>query len=229
MPWRVRSMTFCGGWTLFLRSTPGLRMRSWATTNTGCHADGGRHFRPAGNLSCEPERKPFLEPIFQAETRMISAANVLEPVLCWRPGVANLRVGNSISSWCGQSTDCPRRWRTSRDCTVRVAEIFGKGRHSAALNFGDCFATLWLRPRANRCWRKAMICSDGRRTVRFGRATERVGRDLCPPHTSKSLLFLFLHIPACGFGFLHDLVLQHAGYGVVVMHFHVEAAAALRH
>ena len=43
----------------------------------------------------EPERKPFLDSILQSETRMISAANVLETELCWKRDVASLRVASS--------------------------------------------------------------------------------------------------------------------------------------
>ena len=49
------------------------------------------------------------------------------------------------------------------------------------------------------------------------------------PTQHESLLFFFLHITARGFGFLHNLLLQHPRHRVVVMHFHVEAAAALGH
>src|ERR1700693_5311623 len=44
---------------------------------------------------------------------------------------------------------------------------------------------------------------------------------------SPELLFLFLHVSPRRLGFFHDLVLKHPGHGVVVMHFHIEAAAAL--
>jgi ribonuclease VapC len=88
----------------------------------------------------EPERAPFLEAIFNAETRMISAASVLETgiVLEARRGEsagrefdlflirANLQV---VSVDSDQAEIGRSAWRK-----------YGKGRHSAALNFGDCFA-----------------------------------------------------------------------------------------
>jgi ribonuclease VapC len=88
----------------------------------------------------EPERKPFLDSILQSETRMISAANVLETgiVLEARRGEsagrefdlflvrANLQIVPVDSE---QAEIARSAWRK-----------YGKGRHPAALNFGDCFA-----------------------------------------------------------------------------------------
>src|SRR5438105_3425039 len=59
----------------------------------------------------EAERTAFLDLILQAGKRLISAANVLETGI-----VLETRRGESA-------------WRS-----------FGKSRHPAALNFGDCFA-----------------------------------------------------------------------------------------
>jgi ribonuclease VapC len=88
----------------------------------------------------ELERKPFLEAILQAETRMISAATVLETgiVLEARRGEsagrefdlfvvrANLQIVPVDSE---QAEIARSAWRK-----------YGKGRHPAGLNFGDCFA-----------------------------------------------------------------------------------------
>jgi ribonuclease VapC len=88
----------------------------------------------------EPERKPFLESILQAETRMISAANLLETgiVLEARRGEAAgrefdlfvVRANLQVASVDGEQAEIARSaWRK-----------YGKGRHPAALNFGDCLA-----------------------------------------------------------------------------------------
>ncbi len=88
----------------------------------------------------EPERKAFLDSILQAETRLISAASVLETgiVLEARRGEsagrefdlfivrANLQIVPVDSE---QAEIARSGWRK-----------YGKGRHPAALNFGDCFA-----------------------------------------------------------------------------------------
>jgi ribonuclease VapC len=88
----------------------------------------------------EPERKAFLDSIFQAETRMISAANVLETgiVLEARRGESAgrefdlfvVRTNLQIISLDSEQVEIARSaWRK-----------YGKGRHPAGLNFGDCLA-----------------------------------------------------------------------------------------
>jgi ribonuclease VapC len=88
----------------------------------------------------EPERKPFLELILQAATRLISAANVLETgiVLEARRGEAAgrefdlflVRANLEVVPVDGEQVEVARTaWRR-----------YGKGRHAAGLNFGDCFA-----------------------------------------------------------------------------------------
>ena len=88
----------------------------------------------------EPERKGLLDSIFQAQTRMISAASVLETgiVLEARRGESAgrefdlflVRANLQIVSLDSEQVEIARSaWRK-----------FGKGRHPAGLNFGDCFA-----------------------------------------------------------------------------------------
>jgi len=88
----------------------------------------------------EPERKPFLDSILQSETRMISAVSVLETgiVLEARRGESAgrefdlflVRASLQIVSVDSEQAEIARSaWRK-----------YGKGRHPAALNFGDCFA-----------------------------------------------------------------------------------------
>jgi len=88
----------------------------------------------------EPERKYYFDFILNAETRIISAANVLETgiVLEARRGEAAgrefdlfvVRANLEVVSVDGEQVEIARSaWRK-----------YGKGRHPAALNFGDCFA-----------------------------------------------------------------------------------------
>jgi len=88
----------------------------------------------------EPERNLFLESILQAEKRLISAANVLEAgiVLESKRGEAAGREFDLFAVRAslevvpvdaGQIEVARSAWRS-----------FGKGRHAAGLNFGDCFA-----------------------------------------------------------------------------------------
>ena len=88
----------------------------------------------------EPERKLLLDLLLQAETRMISAAtlgiNIL--VLEARRGESAgrefdlflVRANLQVVAVDSEQTEIARSaWRK-----------YGKGRHPAALNFGDCFA-----------------------------------------------------------------------------------------
>lgn len=88
----------------------------------------------------EPERRSFLQAIAKAELRLISAANVLEIgiVLEAKRGEAAGREFDlflhaadlHMVAVDGEQIEVARAaWRK-----------FGKGRHAAALNFGDCFA-----------------------------------------------------------------------------------------
>jgi ribonuclease VapC len=88
----------------------------------------------------EPERKKFLDLIVEAGTRLISAANALETgiVLEATRGEAAgrefdlfvVRANLEIVPVDGEQVEIARSaWRK-----------YGKGRHPAALNFGDCFA-----------------------------------------------------------------------------------------
>jgi ribonuclease VapC len=88
----------------------------------------------------EPERNSFLELILQTETRLLSAANALETgiVLEAQRGEAAgrefdlfvVRAGLQIAPVDAEQVEFARiAWRK-----------YGKGRHPAALNFGDCFA-----------------------------------------------------------------------------------------
>lgn len=88
----------------------------------------------------EPERSSFLAQLMQAETRSISAANLFETgiVLEARRGEAAgrefdlfvVRVKLEIVPVDSEQIEIARSaWRK-----------YGKGRHPAALNFGDCFA-----------------------------------------------------------------------------------------
>ena len=88
----------------------------------------------------EPERQSFLEAIATAESRLLSAATVLETgmVLEGRQGEAAgrefdlfvVRADLQVVPVDAEQADIARSaWRK-----------YGKGRHRAALNFGDCFA-----------------------------------------------------------------------------------------
>jgi ribonuclease VapC len=88
----------------------------------------------------EPERKTFLDAVTATGSRLVSAATVLETgiVLEGRQGEAAgrefdlfvVRAGLQIVPVDAEQADLARSaWRK-----------YGKGRHPAALNFGDCFS-----------------------------------------------------------------------------------------
>ena len=88
----------------------------------------------------EPERTAFRSLIIQSESRLMSAVNVFETgiVLEAKGGIALgrefdlflSRANFEIMSADGEQTELARSaWRK-----------YGKGRHRASLNFGDCFA-----------------------------------------------------------------------------------------
>jgi ribonuclease VapC len=88
----------------------------------------------------EPERKDFLDLILQAGTRLVSAATVLETGI-----VLESKRGESA----GREFDLFLVRANLEVVPVDAEQIeiarsawrkFGKGRHPAALNFGDCFS-----------------------------------------------------------------------------------------
>jgi ribonuclease VapC len=88
----------------------------------------------------EPERRRFLDAITQAETRRISAANTLETgiVLEARRGEA---AGREFDLFLHQAEVDAVSVDAEQVEIARLAwRKYGKGRHPAALNFGDCFA-----------------------------------------------------------------------------------------
>lgn len=88
----------------------------------------------------EPERHKFVAAIAAASTRMMSAATVLE---------AGMVVESRLGDTAGRELDLFLIRGNFQIVSVDAeqAELarsawrrFGKGRHPAALNFGDCFA-----------------------------------------------------------------------------------------
>jgi ribonuclease VapC len=88
----------------------------------------------------EPERRAFTLSIERDPRRLMSAANVLESAL-----VAEARRGEPA----GRELDLLLHRADVQTMPVDAAQVelarsawrrFGKGRHPAGLNFGDCFA-----------------------------------------------------------------------------------------
>ncbi len=88
----------------------------------------------------EPERHQLLEKMLQAETRLISAASVLETgiVLEARRGES---AGREFDLFLNQAHFAIVPVVAEQVEAARLAwRKYGKGRHPAALNFGDCFS-----------------------------------------------------------------------------------------
>lgn len=91
-------------------------------------------------LSDEPERPAFNEQIITATRRLLSAASYTEAgiVLTSKHG----RVGGHYLSLFVARAEidvCPID-RDQAEIAIEAYERFGKGRHLAGLNYGDCFA-----------------------------------------------------------------------------------------
>lgn len=118
-------------------------MKSSATTSTDFRVHNEMVIDTsafAAIFFAEPERKAFLDAVTATGSRLVSSATVLETgiVLEGRQGEAAgrefdlfvVRAGLQIVPVDAEQADLARSaWRK-----------YGKGRHPAALNFGDCFS-----------------------------------------------------------------------------------------
>ena len=132
-------------------------MKSWAMTSTGCRADGDRHFRTARHLSGRTRAQTLSRSILQAETRMISAANVLER---YRTGSQAWRIcGTGIRSFCR-----PHEYSQIVPVTrtePRLHVLPGANMERAAIRPPSTSEIVLLMPwrnsRANPCWQREPI------------------------------------------------------------------------
>ena len=102
----------------------------------------------AAILFGEPERRQFIEAIEAADSKLISVANWLEIsiIIEARTGAEGSRDLEQFIERAGIEivpVDL-EQGRFARDAWLR----FGKGRHPAALNYGDCFAYALARARS---------------------------------------------------------------------------------
>ena len=88
----------------------------------------------------EPERRSFTELIEAAERRVLSAANFVEAsmILESRYGADGVRALDRLLS--AAKVDIASVDSAHAIAAREAFRQFGKGRHSAGLNFGDCFA-----------------------------------------------------------------------------------------
>ncbi|MHB8799715.1 MAG: type II toxin-antitoxin system VapC family toxin [Thermoanaerobaculia bacterium] len=91
-------------------------------------------------LQDEPERRAFAEAIENAGSCSMSVANLLEASLVVesRFGAEGVRALDELVE--KASVDLAPVDLEQLGIARRAFSLFGKGRHAAALNFGDCFA-----------------------------------------------------------------------------------------
>lgn len=88
----------------------------------------------------EPEREDFINKIEFATTRLISAPTVLESEIVIQTRKGSLgRAELELFIYEGELTIIPFD-KAQVQFALLAWEKYGKGRHSAALNFGDCFS-----------------------------------------------------------------------------------------
>lgn len=99
-------------------------------------------------LQREPESRAFNQAIEAAASRLLSAGNFVEVsiVVEARTGAAGIRELDHFVETAGiEVEDVDRRQAME---ARRAFQIYGKGRHRAGLNFGDCFAYALAKIRA---------------------------------------------------------------------------------
>jgi ribonuclease VapC len=91
-------------------------------------------------LAGEPERRGFIEKIESADTRLLSAASFVEAsiVIEARYGPEGLTLLDLFLDRAGIEIAVVDS-EQAREGRLAFSR-YGKGRHAAALNFGDCFA-----------------------------------------------------------------------------------------
>ncbi len=88
----------------------------------------------------EPERRPFIEAITTADTRLVGAPTMLEAsmVVLSRTGEGRLQ---DLRDFCTRgAVETVPFGPEHVELAVDAFRRFGKGRHPAGLNFGDCFS-----------------------------------------------------------------------------------------
>ncbi|MCB8839633.1 type II toxin-antitoxin system VapC family toxin [Aurantimonas sp. VKM B-3413] len=91
-------------------------------------------------LQREPEREGFLAAMAMASRRLISTASAVETsmVVLSRSGEEGLRILDGLFG--GLQIEKIPVTEDQVAMAVDAFRRFGKGRHAAALNFGDCFS-----------------------------------------------------------------------------------------
>lgn len=94
----------------------------------------------AGILLGEPERARFLKLLSESDVRLLSAANLLETAIVVESRRGEV-AGRELDLFLHRAKIAIVAVDEEQISVARYAwRKFGKGRHPASLNFGDCFA-----------------------------------------------------------------------------------------
>jgi ribonuclease VapC len=106
----------------------------------GCPADGDRHLSYCRHRTQRTESKSFEQRIADAAVRLISAATVLEAAMVIETRLGT-RGGIELDLWLHKvEVEIVPVDAEQADQAQRAWPRFGKGRHPAGLNLGDCFS-----------------------------------------------------------------------------------------
>ena len=100
-------------------------------------------------LRCEPEADRFIRVIAAADRRILSAVSLLETSMVLAGRTGDLRAWTGLDALMARASIEVVSQDAEQAMLARKAFlVFGKGRHPAALNLGDCAAYALARSRA---------------------------------------------------------------------------------
>ena len=88
----------------------------------------------------EPECDQFIAALAQAEDPLISAGTLLEASIVLQSKLGDVGLSDLDELLATASVRCVAVDLAQAHCAREAFDRFGKGRHGAGLNFGDCFA-----------------------------------------------------------------------------------------
>lgn len=109
-------------------------------TRAGCRTDGCRRFAVAGILFNESDAASLERQIADDPIRLMSAATLVETSIIIETRLGNAG-GRELDLWLARADiEIVPVDADQADMARRGWRRFGKGRHPASLNYGDCFS-----------------------------------------------------------------------------------------
>jgi len=112
----------------------------WQGSGVGAGLNRARQAGVAETPGGAPRQRRFIEAIIAAETRLVGAPTMVEAsmVLLGRTGEESL---TDLRDFCARGgVDTVPFGAEHVDLAIDAFRRFGRGRHAAGLNFGDCFS-----------------------------------------------------------------------------------------